>query len=89
MKAYWQAILEVTGMLAGEAFDVNLFMGNYRTHIDSGRLIPSVGGLMLSSEGREYFCQRIAKSQVSRQEVVEMIRLITANKPAIEWKRIR
>lgn len=89
MKAYWQAILEVAGLLAGEKFDVTRFMTNYRTHAKNGRLICSADGWTLSPAGREYFCQRLSTHKVSRQEVVNMIRLITAEEPAAGWERIR
>ena len=36
MRAYMQAILEATGLMAGERFDIARFMRNYRTHTEAG-----------------------------------------------------
>lgn len=92
MRAYMQAILEATGLLAGERFDISRFMGNYRTHLKSGRLLRhSDGKYSLSEEGRQYFTSRlteepVAKGQlVNRAEVIEMLSKITANQPAPGW----
>lgn len=92
MRAYMQAILEVTGLLAGERFDISCFMGNYRTHLESGRLHRhSDGTYSLSEDGRRYFTSRltnepVTKGQlVSRAEVVEMLNKITADRPAPGW----
>ena len=95
MRAYMQAILEATGLLAGERFDISRFMGNYRTHIESGRLQRhSDGKYSLSEEGRRYFVSRltdepVTKGQlVSRAEVVEMLNKIIADHPGSEWTPI-
>lgn len=95
MRAYMQAILEVTGLLAGERFDISRFMGNYRTHLSSGRLLRHADGeYSLSEEGRRYFIRRLSEEPmvkgqlVSRAEVVEMLGKITANQPAPGWTPI-
>jgi len=95
MRAYMQAILEVSGLMAGERFDISLFMSNYRTHLESGRLHKhSDGKFSLSETGRSYFISRLTgdpviKGQlVSRAEVVEMVRNITADNPAVGWTAI-
>lgn len=95
MRAYMQAILEATGLLAGERFDISRFMRNYRTHLESGRLQRhSDGSYSLSESGRQYFISRltddpVVKGQlVSRAEVVEMLHNITANRPADGWTTI-
>lgn len=92
MRAYMQAILEATGLLAGERFNISLFMGNYRTHVESGRLMKhSDGTYSLSEPGRQYFIGRltdepVVKGQlVSRGDVVEKLRDITADCPAVGW----
>lgn len=92
MRAYMQAILEVTGLLAGESFDISCFMSNYRTHLESGRLLRHRDGTYtLSEDGRRYFTSRltdepVTKGQhVSRAEVVEMINRITADIPSSGW----
>lgn len=92
MRAYMQAILEATGLLAGERFDISCFMGNYRTHLELGRLLRhSDGEYSLSEEGRQYFTSRLTEEPVvkgqlvSRAEVVEMLSKITADQPAPGW----
>lgn len=92
MRAYMQAILEATGLLAGERFNISLFMRNYRTHLESGRLLKhSDGTYSLSESGRAYFISRltdgpVVKGQlVSRSDVVEMLRDITADWPTTGW----
>ncbi|MBZ5792699.1 hypothetical protein K8353_21515 [Burkholderia contaminans] len=87
-----QAILEATGLLAGERFDISRFMGNYRTHLELDRLLRnSDGTYSLSEEGRQYFISRLTEEPVvkgqlvSRAEVVEMLSKITADQPAPGW----
>jgi hypothetical protein len=93
--AYMQAILEVTGLMAGERFDIALFMENYGTHLQEGRLQKhSDGTYSLTEKGRRYFISRLTVKpetpgqQISRSEVVGMIRQITAEIPGVEWERI-
>lgn len=95
MRAYMQAILEATGLMAGERFDISRFMGNYRTHIEAGRLVKHGGGqYSLSDGGREYFISRLTDEPVvtgqlvSRDEVIRMLRLVTAKQPAEGWQSI-
>ena len=95
MRAYVQAILEVTGLMAGERFDISRFMSNYRTHLENGRLQKhNDGSYSLSSLGREYFISRLnnepaTKGQlVHRSEVVEMIHYITTDAPPAGWTPI-
>jgi hypothetical protein len=90
-----QAILEVTGLMAGERFDISRFMGNYRTHLEENRLQKHGDGTYsLSEAGRRYFISRLTDTpitpgqQVARAEVVEMIRGITAENPGAGWARI-
>jgi hypothetical protein len=95
MRAYMQAILEATGLLAGERFNISKFMRNYRTHLEAGRLEKHDDGTFsLSHAGRLYFTSRltdkpVVKGQlVSRPEVVEMLHKITATQPAEGWAPI-
>lgn len=88
MRAYWHAILEVSGLLAGEEFDATLFMRNYHTHLKSGRLLKTENGFKLSENGRRYFCQRLQDQKVSRQEIIAMMRHILAPTPLPGWERI-
>ena len=95
MRAYMQAILEATGLLAGERFNISRFMRNYRTHLEAGRLEKhSDGSYSLSEAGRQYFVSRltdepVVKGQlVSRAEVLEMLHKITAAQPVEGWTSI-
>ena len=95
MRAYMQAILEATGLMAGERFDISRFMRNYRTHLEAGRFQKhSDGNYSLSEMGRMYFISRLTdepsvKGQlVGRSEVVEMLRNITSDHPAPGWTPI-
>lgn len=95
MRAYMQAILEATGLMAGERFNISLFMRNYRTHLKSGRLLKhSDGSYSLSEPGRQYFIGRLTDDPVvkgqffSRADVLEMLRNITADRPAQGWAPI-
>jgi hypothetical protein len=90
-----QAILEATGLMAGEQFDISRFMRNYRTHLEAGRLQKhSDGSYSLSESGRQYFISRLTEEPVvkgqlvSRAEVIEMIHKITANRPVDGWTPI-
>ena len=92
MRAYMQAILEATGMMAGERFDISKFMRNFKTHLDCGRLQKhSDETYSLSESGREYFISRLTgnptiKGQlVNRGDVIEMLRKMTATNPSIGW----
>ena len=96
MRAYMQAILEATGLMAGERFDISRFMGNYRTHLEKSRLQKHPdGSFSLSDAGRQYFIGRltdapVVKGQlVSRSEVIEMLGKITADCPTAGWIPIR
>lgn len=96
MRAYMQAVLEATGLLAGESFDMSVFMRNYQTHLQSGRLIRHADGrYSLITMGRQYFVSRLTNAPVrkgqlvSRAEVIEMLQGITADVPMEGWERIR
>ncbi len=95
MRAYMQAILEATGLMAGERFNISLFMRNYKTHLDSGRLLKHQDGTYsLSEAGRQYFISRLTEEPVvkgqlvGRAEVLEMLHKITSSSPASGWSTI-
>lgn len=95
MRAYMQAILEATGLMAGERFNISKFLSNYRTHLDSGRLLKHEDGTYsLSEAGRRYFISRLTEDPVvrgqlvSRAEVLEMLHKVTAGSPTTGWSKI-
>ncbi len=86
MRAYMQALLEVSGLLAGEAFELRAMLGNFGTHMDAGRFESVADGkVRLTTSGREYFSERLLSGAVTREEIIEMIRNITAETPPPNW----
>lgn len=101
MRAYMQAILETTGLMAGQAFPMEYFMANYRTHLQPKANFPhatmrknSDGTYELTPEGVRYFSSRltqepaVAGQKVSRSEVIEMSRAIVAPAAPEGWQSI-
>lgn len=99
-RAYMNAALEVTGMMAGQRFPLEKFMGNMATHlapkeeIGIGPVLEKhrEGGYILTEDGREFFARRLTKQPMqggkstTRAEVVEMIRRIVAAEPPEGWE---
>lgn len=90
-----QGILEATGLMAGERFDISRFMAKYRTHLAESRLLKhDDGSYSLSDAGRAYFIGRLTDSPVvkgqlvSRSEVIDMLEHITSDCTAVGWARI-
>jgi hypothetical protein len=99
MRAYMQAILEVTGLFAGQDFPLELFMRNYATHLapkvkyPHAMLVKASNGLYsLTPEGATFFRSRltsapaIAGQKVGRDNVVSMLRCILASSPPPGWQ---
>ena len=99
MRAYMQAVLETTGLMAGQAFPMELFMKNYRTHLEPKANFPHAtmrrngdGTYELTPEGVQYFSSRltqepaVAGQKVSRAEVVEMLRAIVGPVALEGWE---
>jgi hypothetical protein len=94
------AALEVTGMMAGQRFPLEQFMGNMATHlapkeeIDIGPVLNKLddGNYVLTADGHEFFSRRLtdnpmqASRNTTRNEVVEMIRRIVAPEPNEGWE---
>lgn len=90
MRAFMQALLEVSGLLAGQEFDLQTMLGNFKRHMDSGRFERGeVGKVRLTDVGREYFSDRLFLGKVSREEVIEMIRNITSANPPANWEPVQ
>lgn len=99
-RAYMNAELEVTGMMAGQRFLLEKYMGNMATHLapKAGINIGPVfekqddGNYVLTADGREFFRRRLTDSPMqqrratTRDEVVEMIRNIVATEPSEGWE---
>lgn len=99
-RAYMNAALEVTGMMAGQRFPLELLMGNMATHlapkegIGIGPVLErlSDGNYILTNVGREFFARRLTNQPMqrgrgtTREEVVEMIRRIVAIEPPENWE---
>lgn len=98
MRAYMQAMLEVTGMFAGQEFPLELFMGNFRTHLEPKANYPyptlhksGSGMYNLTREGFTYFSSRLTSEpiipgqKVGRDDVLQMLRNILASEPPDGW----
>ena len=101
MRAYMGALLEVSGMMAGEGFPLNLFMGNFATHLKPKARFPHAtlrvgedGLYFLTEEGRHFFSSRftgqpaLSGQTVTRSEVIEMIRQIVATRASPAWTQL-
>lgn len=99
-RAYMNAALEVTGMMAGQRFPLEMFMGNMETHLAPKEgigigpvleILPD-GNYVLTRDGREFFARRLTDQPMqcgrgtTREEVVEMIRRIVATEPPEGWE---
>ena len=85
---YMAAILEVTRMDQGTTYPLKKFLGNFKTHLDSGRIVPVAGGFQLTSAGIDYFHDRYSQGSsqhIERAEVDVMIRGITTGVGSDEW----
>jgi hypothetical protein len=99
-RAYMNAALEVTGMMAGQRFPLEEFLGHMATHltpkegIGIGPVLEKLqdGNYILTNEGREFFTRRLTDHpmqqgrKTTREEVVEMIRRIVATEPPEDWE---
>ncbi len=99
-RAYMNAALEVTGMMAGQIFPLEEFFGNMSTHLapKEGMGIGPVleklpdGNYILTRDGYEFFTRRLTDQPMQRGrgttriEVVEMIRRIVAAEPPEGWE---
>jgi hypothetical protein len=59
LYAYFAAILQTTGMDRGAAFPLKKFLGNFKGHVDAGRIeVAGSGSFRLTPSGRRYFTDR-------------------------------
>ena len=89
--AYMAAILEVTGMHKGAVYPLDRFVRNFRTHLESGRIVRVPGGYQLTPQGRDYFRDRYSPGNpqhIERAEVAMMIIGITTGKGADVWREV-
>ena len=88
---YMAAILEVTGMIKGEAFPLNAFLGNFKTHLDAQRIMRSSDGYKLSQKGLDYFNDRYASGSpqhIDRAEVEQYMHGIQTGFGTEEWIKL-
>ena len=99
-RAYMNAALEVSGMMAGQRFPLEEFMGNMATHlapkdkIGIGPVLEKLddGNYVLTCDGREFFSRRLTSQPMqpgrgtTREDVVEMVRRIVATEPPEGWE---
>jgi len=85
---YMAAILEVTEMDRGKPFPLKRFLGNFQTHLDSGRIELVPEGYRLTRTGQDYFLARYKAGNPQRIEqaaVEQMIRSIRSGVGESEW----
>ena len=85
---YMAAILEVTEMDQGKVFPLKKFFGNFKTHLDNGRIVRVEGGYQLTQTGKDYFLDRYSlgnPQHIERAEVESMIQGITGDLVTDEW----
>ena len=88
---YMAAVLEVTGMNQGESFPLNKFLGNFKTHLDSQRIVLNPDGYQLTPAGQDYFKDRYSAGSpqhVDQAEVEQMIRGIKTGQGVDEWVKL-
>lgn len=85
------AVLEVTGMDQGKAYPLNKFLSNFRTHLDSQRIVRNPEGYQLTSAGQDYFKDRYSAGSpqhIDRAEVEQMITAIKTGSGIDEWIKL-
>jgi hypothetical protein len=101
MRAYTAALLEVSGMMSNQGFELTAFLGNLRTHLEPKANFPHAtlrleddGLVYLTNEGHRFFASRLTENplvkgqSVSRSAVLEMARKILAASPAYGWSAV-
>lgn len=88
---YMAAILEVTGMISGEAYPLNKFLGNFKTHLDAQRIVRVPTGYKLTPKGQDYFTDRYnagSPQHIDRAEVEQFIRGIKTGAGTDDWIKV-
>lgn len=93
------ALLEISGMMSGQAFELTKFLGNLRTHLEpkAGFPHPTLqveenGLASLTTHGHRFFSSRLTDQpvikgqRVSRGAVIEKIRDIVSAEPKTGWE---
>lgn len=87
MFTYFAAILRVTGMDKGAVYPLKNFLGNFSTHLNSGRIEKVQAGYRLTPQGMDYFADRYRRGNrqhVEESDVQAMMRLLRTGGPG--WK---
>jgi hypothetical protein len=101
MRSYMAALLEVSGMMSGQGFELTVFLGNLRTHLAPKAGFPhatlriAANGLVyLTPDGHRYFASRLTSEPITRGQhvlrsaVVASIRSIVAPSPPVGWAAV-
>lgn len=100
MRAYMAGLLEVSGMISRQGFPLETFLGNLSTHMKPKAGFPHAtlrkvdGVVYVTEEGHGFFSSRLTSSplikgqQVSRSQVIDMIRNIVAPTPPLGWQSV-
>jgi hypothetical protein len=101
MRAYMAALLEVSGMMSKQGFELTVFLGNLRTHLEPKTSFPHStlrvgddGLVYVTDQGHRFFASRlmgtpiVSGQSVTRSAVLEMARRILADSPAQGWELV-
>lgn len=89
---YMAAILEVSGMIRGEVYPLNKFLGNFKTHLDAQRISRTPAGYQLTPTGKDYFNDRYnagSPQHIDRAEVEQFVRGIKTGAGTDEWIKLQ
>ncbi len=70
---YMAAILEVTGMIRGEAYPLNKFLSNFKTHLDAQSITRTPDGYQLTPRGKDYFNDRYSAGSPQHIDQAEVV----------------
>ncbi|MFV7770139.1 hypothetical protein [Shewanella marisflavi] len=89
---YMAAILEATGMDKGKVYPLKRFIGNFKTHLDNGRIRRVEKGYQVTQTGIDYFRDRYSpnnKQHIERLEVEDMLKGITTGVGPGDWEPLK
>jgi hypothetical protein len=102
MRAYMAALLEVSGMMSKQGFELTAFLGNLRTHLEPKTSFPHPtlrvgddGLVYVTDQGHRFFASRLTDTpvvsgqSVTRAAVLGMARRILAASPAQGWEVVQ
>ena len=89
---YMAAVLEATGMDKGKVYPLKKFLGNFKTHLDNGRVLRVDKGYQLTPIGIDYFQDRYSansRQHIERSEVESMLKGIKTGLGSGDWEPLK